>query len=129
MLAGCVNNPLPTVSQRTNDDATLALSCDELTTRNNNITARVKELEAEQKRTARTNALTNTVVNVGLGTVMGAGMRGGLDGMRAASATVQGVNAVRSAEQSHASMANVTDSLALMQRSAELQRAYVEKGC
>ncbi len=87
------------------------------------------ELEAEQKRAARTNAITNTVVNVGLGTIMGAGMQGGLDGMRAASATVQGVNAVRSAEQGHGSLANVTDTLALAQRSAQLQRAYVEKGC
>ncbi|WP_299752387.1 hypothetical protein [uncultured Tateyamaria sp.] len=129
ILAGCVSNPLPTVSQRTDDDATLALSCEELTTRNNNITARLQELEAEQKRTTRTRAITNTVVDVGLGAVMGVGMRGGLDGMRAASATVQGINTVRSAEQAQGSLVNVTDTVALAQRSAQLQRAHVEKGC
>lgn len=130
-LAGCVNTgqSLPTIGQSTTDPATLTLSCDELTTRNNNITARLQELEAEQKRTARTRAITNTVVDVGLGAVMGAGMRGGLDGMRTASATVQGINSVRSAEQARGSLVNVTDTVALAQRSAQLQRAYVEKGC
>ena len=130
-LAGCVNTgqSLPTVGQPTSDPATLTLSCDELETRNNSIAARVRELEAEHQRAVRTTALTDAVVGIGLGAVMGAGMQGGLTGMRTASATVQGIESVRSAEQGHESMSNVTDSLALMQRSAELQRAYVEKGC
>ncbi len=46
-----------------------------------------------------------------------------------ASATVQGINAVRSAGQGHGSLANVTDTLALVQHSAESRRAYVEMGC
>ncbi len=46
-----------------------------------------------------------------------------------ASATVQGRNAVRSAEQGHGFITNVTDPWPSMQRSAELQRAYVEKDC
>ncbi len=46
-----------------------------------------------------------------------------------ASATVQGINAVRSAEQGHGSLANVTDTLALVLRSAQFRHAYVEKGC
>ncbi len=134
-LAGCMNTgqptvqSLPTVGQRTSDASTLALSCNELATRSNNITVRVRELEAEQQRAARANALTDAVVGVGLTAVLGAGAQGGLNGIRAASATAQGVDAVRRAEQGQGSIANVTDSLALLQRSAELQRAYVEKGC
>ncbi len=42
-----------------------------------------------------------------------------------ASATVQGINA----EQGHGFLVNVTDILAPVQRSAELRRTYVEKGC
>ncbi len=134
-LAGCINTGqpsvqgLPTVGQSTSDPSTLALSCDELAIRNSNITARVRELEAEQQRAARNNALTDAVVGVGLTAVLGAGAQGGLNGIRAASATAQGVEAVRRAEQGQESIANVTDSLALLQRSAELQRASVEKGC
>ena len=70
-LAGCMNTGLPTVQalpavgQRTSDASTLALSCSELATRNNNITGRVRKLEAEQQRAARTNALTDAVVGVG----------------------------------------------------------------
>lgn len=134
-LAGCMNagqpsvQGIPTVGQSTSDPSTLALSCNELAIRSSNITARVRELEAEQQRAARNNALTDAVVGVGLTAVLGAGAQGGLNGIRAASATAQGVEAVRRAEQGQESIANVTDSLALLQRSAELQRASVEKGC
>lgn len=134
-LAGCMNaqqpavQGLPTVGRSTSDPSTLALSCGELANRNNIITARVRELEAAQQRETRNNALTDAVVGVALTAVLGAGAQGGLNGIRAASATAQGVDAVRRAEQGQGSLTNVSDSLALLQRSAELQRAFVEKGC
>ena len=135
MLTGCGNQP--TVGNLTGlgpstaalDDQTLALSCADLSTRNSNIHARVKELEAEQKAEARTNAVTDAVVGAGLTAIMGAGMQGGLSGIRTASTAVQGIETVRNAERGLGSMASVSDSVALVQRSSQLQRAMIEKGC
>lgn len=136
MVAGCMANPvsqvamqLPTTGGASTDPGTLALSCSELATRNNNISARLRELEAQQQSQARQNAVTDAVVGVGLSAVLGMGAQGGLSGIRTASTTVQGVEAVRRAERGQGSMASVSDSLALINRSAQLQRAYVEKGC
>ena len=136
MVAGCMGNPasqvamqLPTTGGTSTDPTTIALSCNELATRNNNITVRLRELEAQQQAQARQNAITDTVMNVGLGAVLGIGAQGGLSGIRTTSTAVQGIEAVRRAERGQGSLASVSDSLALINRSAQLQRAYVEKGC
>lgn len=135
-LAGCMqtNAPqtkltVPATAAVSSSDDTLALSCQDLAIRNNNIAKRVRELEAEQARMSRQNAMTDAVLGVGLGAVLGAGAQGGLSGIRTASAAVQGIETVRQAERGTGSLQNVNDSLALMQRSAQLQRAMVEKGC
>lgn len=137
LLAGCMQNQsgqqpvsLPVVGRSAGADVeTLALSCSDLATRNANITNRVKTLEAEQKAQARTNAVTDAVVGVGLTAILGAGMQGGLNGLRTASGAVQGIDAVRRAERGQSGLASVSDSMALLQRSSQLQRAMVEKGC
>jgi hypothetical protein len=136
MLAGCMQNgatqvPVNTtaVSRANIDSGTIALSCTDLASRNQNITLRLRQLEAEQKAQARTNAVTDAVVGVGLTALLGAGAQGGLSGIRAASGAAQGIDAVRRAEQGGGSMAAVSDSIALVQRSSQLQRAMLEKGC
>lgn len=136
MVAGCMANPasqvgmqLPTTGGAATDPSTLTLSCSELATRNNNIKGRLRELEAQQQAQARQNAVTDAVMGAGLSAVLGVGAQGGLSGIRTASATAQGIEAVRRAERGQGSMASVSDSLALINRSAQLQRAYVEKGC
>ncbi|WP_342075134.1 hypothetical protein [Yoonia sp. SS1-5] len=111
------------------DATTLALSCSALTTRNNRIGVRLSELERQSQAQARQAAVTDAVVGIGLGAVLGVGAQGGVSGLRTASATIQGVEAVRAAERGNASMQNVTDVLALAGRSVELQRAMIEKGC
>lgn len=129
VLTACSSAPPQQVSRSPLDAETLALSCSELGTRNARIASRLREMEAESKARARQTAVTDAAVNVGLGALIGVGARGGLSGLRAASATVQGVEAVRSAERGTGSMQDVTDTLALAGRSSELQRAMIEKGC
>lgn len=133
LLAGCAGVPTASqqpVSQSTQLDAnTLALSCSELTARNNRITVRLNELERQSQAQARQTAVTDAVVGIGMSAILGAGAQGGLSGIRTASATIQGIEAVRAAERGAESMQSVTDVLALAGRSAELQRAMIEKGC
>lgn len=111
------------------DAETLSLSCSELSGRNARIEMRLRELEAESKAKQRTNMITDTAINIGLGAIIGAGARGGVSGLRTASATVQGIEGLRAAERGQAAYSEVTDVMALAQRSAVLQRAMVEKGC
>lgn len=136
MLSGCMQTAqpaapvsIPARAAVTSADDTLNLSCGELTNRYTNIGTRIKEIEAEQTRLSRQNAMTDAVLGVGLGAMLGVGAQNGLSGIRTASAAVQGIDAVRSAERGQGTLQNVNDSLALMQRSAQLQRAMVEKGC
>lgn len=131
VVAGCAQPPLTPTPHRNAplDAATLALSCSEIKTRNDRITVRLKQLEQESKARARTQAITDTIVGAGMSAVIGVGARGGIDGLRAASATVQGVEMVRAAERGNGSMQEVSDVLALAGRSSELQRAMIEKGC
>lgn len=133
LLAGCMQNDtavsIPTVSRAPADPQTSNLSCSDLVVRNQNITERLAELEAAQKTQTRTNAVTDAVVGVGLTALLGAGARSGVSGLGAAAETVQGIETVRRAEQGQGQLSAVSDSLALVQRSSELQRAIIEKGC
>jgi len=105
------------------------LSCTELTSRNARVDARLKELEVEGNQQARTSALTNAALNIGFGALIGGSVRGGADAIRAASTLGNGMSAVLAAESGRNQMGNVTDTLALARRSAELQRAMIEQGC
>lgn len=131
-LSGCLGTPMtPTsaTSASIADDNTLALSCSVLSERNARITTRLQQLEAESTAKQRSNVLTDTAINVGLGALMGVGASNGISGIRAASATVQGIQGVRAAERGQGAYSEITDVMALAQRSAVLQRAMVEKGC
>lgn len=135
-LGGCMNAaPTQTavgaaaVGQSVSGADTEALSCAELQTRNQRITQRVRALEAEQRAQTRGNAVTDAVFGVGLGALVGVGAQGGFEGIRAASGAAQGLDTIRQAEQGQQSMSTVSDTIALAQRSSQLQRAMVEKGC
>jgi len=131
-LSGCMGTTQSLTPQQTRsiaDPETLALSCAELSERNNRITARLSQLEAESKARQRGNVITDTAINVGLGAILGVGARSGLSGIRAASATIQGIEGIRAAERGQTAYSEVTDVMALAQRSAILQRTSVENGC
>ncbi|WP_299969362.1 hypothetical protein [uncultured Roseobacter sp.] len=130
-LSACMTGTVP-VSQAQpsllqQDD--LSLSCGELSARNGRIVARAREIEAESRTRARQDAIANTAVNLGLGVLMGGAARGGLTGVQAAGAVSQATTRIRNAEGSQERLQEVTDAMALARRSAELQRAMVEKGC
>lgn len=130
-LSGCLAAPQPMPAPQVSllDADTLALSCTDLSTRNANLKTRISELEAENRKAQRRQAITGAAINVGLSTLIGVGAGVGVGGLRAAGATVGAVNSVRSAEAASEQLAQVQDGLALAQRSAQLQRAMIEKGC
>ena len=133
LLVGCAgapSAPQQSFAQGAPLDAnTLALSCSELATRNSRITARLTELKRQSQAQARHAAVTDAVVGIGLGAILGAGAQGGISGIRTASTNIQGIEAVRAVERGSESIQSVTDVLALAGRSAQLQRAMIEKGC
>lgn len=127
-LSACMMSPERPMTRRL-DAETLALSCKDLAARQGRIEARVKELEEESQQKARGRAVTDTVINVGLASIIGVGARGGVGGLRTASAAVQGIETVRAIERGNGNYQDVTDVVALATRSGELQAAMVEKGC
>lgn len=130
-VGGCLSVPQPVSTPRAAllDEATLALSCQELAARNTKIQNRIRELEAENKRQRQQEAVAGAIVEIGLTALVGASVSGGVHGVRTASTAANAATAVRNAESAQSDLAQVQDALALGSRSAELNRAMVEKGC
>jgi len=129
LLAACVQSaPIEQVPS-TSSASVDGLTCSDLTTRNARIGERLRQLEQEGQQTASNNALKSAALNIGLGALLGQSVGGGVNAIRTASAIGGGMSAVLAAEAGQQQMETVSDTLALARRSADLQRAMIERGC
>lgn len=130
-VSGCLPNPvgLQQQQQSTIDPTILERSCADLAQMDTNIITRINEIEAEERKKRRNQALSNAAVNVGLGALLGGSVGGGVDSIRAADATARAVTSVRAANQGMDGLRTVQDVTALANVRSQVVRAQIQKGC
>jgi len=110
--------------------ADYALSCKEVNGRLSNLYARYEKIAAVERAKEQQAALVDGALGIlGTGMLGNAGSVSAIRNTQAVVAVGQGLSALQAAEASKGQLKTINDSALIAQRTAQLERVKMEKGC
>lgn len=133
ILSGCMQQPTTPIAQVPASPSPLSdvdqLSCMELEKAFRQTSDQANQLRNQPSQTAMQSAVANTALSVGAGLLIGRAGGGDLESIRTASTIGTGLQDVLATQTGQGRASNAGGAIALAQRSADLQRAMIRRGC